>query len=155
MQPDFTVNTPFANLGVRVEQGCIVGIQAVADSLVLPPQSVLDKKIARQLNNYCERQTDCFDVPLKLRGTAFQKKVWRELRRIPPGKVMTYGELAQKLRTSPRAVGNACRRNPVLLMVPCHRVVSASGLGGFAGKTRGKWPDMKRRLLQHEGVMLG
>ena len=154
MQPGFTVHTPFANLGVRLEQGCVVGIQAVADSLQLPPQSALDKKIARLIRQYCQHKSVCFDVPLKLRGTAFQKKVWRELCRIPPGEVRTYGELAAKLSTSPRAVGNACRRNPVLLMVPCHRVVSASGLGGFAGKTTGLWPAMKRRLLQHEGVLL-
>ncbi len=154
MQPAFTVRTPFANLGVKVEQGCVAGIQAVANSLDLPPLTELDKKITRQLNQYCKQQTDCFDVSLKLNGTPFQKKVWRELRRIPPGKVTTYGAIAEKLHTSPRAVGNACRRNPVLLMVPCHRVVSSSGLGGFAGKTRGKWPGIKRKLLQHEGVIL-
>ena len=154
MQPDFTVKTPFANLGVSVEHDCVIGIQAVDDSLALPPRSALDNKIARQLRQYCKQHAQHFSIPLSLHGTDFQKKVWRQLQRIPLGKVVTYGELARKLHTSPRAVGNACRRNPILLMVPCHRVVSASGLGGFAGNTHGKWPEVKRKLLQHEGVML-
>ena len=64
----------------------------------------------------------------------------------------TYGALAEKLGTSARAVGNACRHNPVLILVPCHRVVARNGLGGFAGDVDGRLVDIKRRLLAHEGV---
>jgi methylated-DNA-[protein]-cysteine S-methyltransferase len=91
-----------------------------------------------------------FDVPLVLDGTPFQRLVWRALRRIPSGRVMTYGELARQLKTSARAVGNACRANPVPLFVPCHRVVAKGGEGGFMGRRGGPALGLKRWLLQHE-----
>ncbi len=89
-------------------------------------------------------------LPLAPDGTHFQKKVWQALLGIPPGATLTYGELARRLETSPRAVGGACRANPVPLLIPCHRVVARNGLGGFAGRRRGTWPDFKARLLAHE-----
>ncbi len=89
-------------------------------------------------------------LPLAPRGTAFQEKVWRALRRIPPGTRVTYGELAERLGTGPRAVGGACRANAIPLLIPCHRVVAARGDGGFAGHTRGHWLEIKRWLLEHE-----
>lgn len=150
--PDFTVNTDFTRLGVWLEAGQVVAIRAVTASWSLAPGTALQQAIADQLLAYGQDAANGFDLPLLLRGTAFQKKVWQSLRRIPCGQVRTYGELARSLATSARAVGNACRRNPVLLVVPCHRVVSASGLGGFAGNTTGKWPAIKRKLLAHEGV---
>jgi methylated-DNA-[protein]-cysteine S-methyltransferase len=92
--------------------------------------------------------------PLRLSGTPFQRRVWARLRQIPPGATRTYGELARQLETSPRAVGGACRANPVALFVPCHRVVAASGAGGFYGQSTGRWPAIKRWLLAREGVTL-
>ncbi len=90
------------------------------------------------------------DLPLAPEGTPFQLRVWRVLCEIPPGHTLTYGELARRLETSPRAVGGACRANPVPLLIPCHRVVARNGLGGFAGRRQGAWPDLKARLLAHE-----
>lgn len=83
-------------------------------------------------------------------GSVFQRRVWDALLQIPPGQTRTYGELARVLGSSPRAVGGACRRNPIPLFIPCHRVVAANGDGGFAGHTRGRWMDIKRWLLAHE-----
>jgi len=89
--------------------------------------------------------------------TSFEKRVWTALCQVPPGRFTTYGLLAAHLRSSPRAVGNALRRNPFAPEVPCHRVVATGGtLGGF----KGKWPrtgegitlDEKRMLLRKEGV---
>jgi len=94
-------------------------------------------------------------LPLAPTGTPFQKRVWQALLEIPPGRVRTYGDLARSLGTSPRAVGNACRANPIPLLIPCHRVVAADGLGGFAGETTGTWPDLKRWLLRLEGAIDG
>ena len=92
---------------------------------------------------------------LRLIGTPFQRRVWAVLQQIPPGVTRTYGELARRLGTSPRAVGGACRANPVPLFVPCHRVVTAGGgAGGFAGHGSGRWPQIKRWLLDREGVEL-
>ncbi len=91
-------------------------------------------------------------LPLELHGTDFQLRVWQALRTIPPGEVATYGELAARLHTSPRAVGNACRWNPCPLVVPCHRVVRRDGIGGYAGHSDGETLDIKRWLLRHENV---
>jgi methylated-DNA-[protein]-cysteine S-methyltransferase len=88
--------------------------------------------------------------PLAPEGTPFQRRVWKELQRIPPGARLTYGELAERLKTAPRTVGGACRANPIPLLIPCHRVVAANGDGGFAGHTRGHWLEIKRWLLEHE-----
>ncbi|BAO44863.1 methylated-DNA--[protein]-cysteine S-methyltransferase [Thiolapillus brandeum] len=83
-------------------------------------------------------------------GSVFQRRVWEALLQIPPGQTKTYGDLALALGSSPRAVGGACRRNPIPLFIPCHRVVAANGDGGFAGHTSGHWMDIKRWLLAHE-----
>jgi methylated-DNA-[protein]-cysteine S-methyltransferase len=108
----------------------------------------------RAVQRYLE-QGDASALPrLALRGTAFQRRVWRALRRIPRGETRTYGQLARQLATSARAVGGACRANPVLILVPCHRVVASTGYGGFAGRSAGHWTDLKRRLLAAEGVRL-
>lgn len=95
-----------------------------------------------------------FDLPLDLQGTDFQRTVWAQLQRIPAGTSTTYGQLAQALNTSPRAVGNACRANPCPIVVPCHRVVAAGGVGGYAGRTGGRPLAVKRWLLEHEGIEL-
>ncbi len=89
-------------------------------------------------------------LPLAPAGTAFQRRVWAALRAIPPGETRTYGALAEILGSHARAVAGACRANPWVLLVPCHRAVSSQGLGGFMGATGG-WPlVLKRRLLAHE-----
>ena len=97
------------------------------------PQSV--RQLAFQLKNYFSgKKLKKWNVSLYPRGTVFQKKVWRELGRIPYGQTQTYSRTAQKIQSpqAMRAVGSACGRNPWLLIVPCHRVVSQKGLGGFA-----------------------
>lgn len=112
------------------------------------------KSILLQLNNYFTSATAFKSMPLSPSGTPFQISVWNELNKIPLGEIRTYGEIAKKLNSSPRAVGNACRRNPIQIIIPCHRVVSAKGLGGYAGETDGKQINIKRWLLNHEGVHL-
>ena len=116
---------------------------------------------AQQIKYEFEQYFLSADFPFSLayqftQGTEFQQKVWRSLLEIPLGAVITYGQLAVKLNSSPRAVGNACRHNPLALMIPCHRVVSASGLGGYAGdtlliqKTNIDFLAIKKWLLKHE-----
>jgi methylated-DNA-[protein]-cysteine S-methyltransferase len=114
----------------------------------------LRKQLGEQLKRYFATPQSGFDLPLQQQGTPYQQRVWRALQRIPPGHTLTYGQLAKRLHSSPRAIGNACRQNPLPLLVPCHRVVAASGLGGFAGETTGKPLVLKRWLLEHEGVTL-
>lgn len=85
-----------------------------------------------------------------LKGTEFQKRVWRALCAIPPGTTKTYGELAKQLNTSPRAIGNACRKNPLPIIIPCHRVVAKNSLGGYAGARIGNLLEIKKWLLRYE-----
>jgi O-6-methylguanine DNA methyltransferase len=102
------------------------------------------------LNRYFAGEPENFDHPLDLQGSLFQMQVWSALRRIPVGKVATYGDIAAHIGRprSARAVGQACGSNPIVLFVPCHRVVAANGgLGGF-----GSGLDTKEALLRHEGV---
>ena len=89
-----------------------------------------------------------------IKGTDFQKIVWREIRRVPKGKTITYKELAIKIGKPKayRAVANACAKNPLLITIPCHRVIRSDGkMGGFMGK---KGIERKKRLLKREGVTL-
>jgi methylated-DNA-[protein]-cysteine S-methyltransferase len=93
-----------------------------------------------------------FRVPLDLQGTAFQRTVWRALLDVPPGHTSTYGDIARKVGApqAARAAGAAIGRNPVAIIVPCHRIVGRDGsLTGFAGGL-----DRKEHLLQHEGALL-
>jgi O-6-methylguanine DNA methyltransferase len=108
------------------------------------------KTLARELERYFAKGEWRFSVPLDLSaGTEFDRAVWKALRRIPAGRTRTYGGVASMLGRprAARAVGNACGRNPVPLVVPCHRVVAAGGIGGF-----GLGLDLKRRLLALEGI---
>ena len=91
-------------------------------------------------------------VPLKLlrQGTLFQRKVWSELVKIPFGETITYKELAARTGSAARAVGGACRANHFPLIIPCHRVVSVSGVGGYAGQRQGEVLTIKLKLLEYE-----
>ena len=107
-------------------------------------------RAAEELEEYFSGKRKFFDLPLNPRGTAFQRKVWTELGRIPYGQVATYGEIAMRAGSPKgfRAVGQANHRNPLPILIPCHRVVAAHGrLGGYGGG-----PELKIQLLQLEGI---
>jgi methylated-DNA-[protein]-cysteine S-methyltransferase len=150
---DVITDTPLGPVGIRLEQGRVVELGFLPEDT--PPRAVADgigAEAVQQLQAYFAHPGFRFTTPVKLTGTDFQLRVWRALREIPSGSVLTYGELAKKLDTGPRAVGGACRANPCPILVPCHRVVAAHGRGGYAGATSGRWPAIKEWLLQHEGA---
>ena len=91
-------------------------------------------------------------ISLKIlkQGTLHQNKVWAELLRIPLGETLTYSSLAKKIGSAARAVGNACRTNPYTLLIPCHRVVSVNGMGGYSGHRHGEYMLIKEKLLAYE-----
>ena len=120
---------------------------------VKPPSNSVQRAAVDQIKRYLrDPQTRfMFDFPHD-KGTRFQRSVWAEIVKIPPGGKRTYGDIARSLRTSPRAVGGALGANPLPVMIPCHRVVARAGLGGFMGAERGWGMDIKQWLLRHEEV---
>jgi len=106
--------------------------------------------LANELERYMQHPQHHFDLLFVPSGTPFQLRVWRALLAISAGQVLSYGALATQLNTAPRAVGQACGANPLPLVIPCHRVVSASGLGGFMHAASGAPLDIKAWLLRHE-----
>lgn len=154
----FYMQTPIGDLKLEFH-GEKLFLLSVTDK-PLKKDKVLKSKIDEQLainvlsdlKNYFSLARSFSKIPFLIEGTDFQKKVWHELLKIPLGETCTYGEIAKRLNSSPRAVGNACRKNPIQIIIPCHRVVSAKGIGGYAGETAGRQINIKRWLLNHEGV---
>ncbi|MBT2969675.1 MAG: hypothetical protein B6D72_01845 [gamma proteobacterium symbiont of Ctena orbiculata] len=148
------VNYPFAPVGIAISQGRVKAI----DYLTPVQQEYQQKvpgvsRVIGAIQAYLQEPQNAFNLELLLKGTPFQLRVWKMLQEIPCGRTMTYGELAEKIGSGARAVGNACRANPCPIIVPCHRVVATNGLGGFAGERGGEKLEIKRWLLRHEGVL--
>ena len=143
--------TPFGIIGIHCEDEALTEIVFLLTKAVpQPPRDAFAKEACAQLRAYFDAPDFQFDLPLKLSGTAHQMKVWQAMRDIPCGQVQTYGDLAALLHSSPRAVGQACGSNPIPIVIPCHRVVSKTGLGGFMHSADNSTLDIKRWLLAHE-----
>ncbi len=146
------VKSPVGLLGVKNTEDKLTGIDFLSvNHKPLPPKVAFTKEVVSQLEHYFADPTFRFNLPIMLQGTPFQRVVWKQLRKIPSGVTAEYGKLAEKIKTSARAIGNACRRNPIPIIVPCHRVLARVGLGGFAGETEGELLAIKHWLLTHEG----
>lgn len=160
MNSEFTtyLPSPIGDLTLRFQSQALKYLSlSIDEEILLKEQSAgfnnkTFETISLQLRNYFSSASIFENIALVLEGTLFQKSVWQELSKIPVGETRTYGEIARKLNSSPRAVGNACRKNPIQIIVPCHRVLSAQGIGGYAGETEGRQVSIKRWLLKHEGV---
>lgn len=145
------ISTPLANIGLRMAGNALCSLDFLPRHT--PEQAPLDNataEVVAQLRAYFADAQQPFRMALALKGTPFQQRVWRALQSIAVGTVCTYGELARQLGTAPRAIGGACRTNPVPLVIPCHRVVSRNGLGGYTGEITGDPLAIKRWLLEHE-----
>jgi methylated-DNA-[protein]-cysteine S-methyltransferase len=151
------VASPIGNLKLVASDKGLVAILWQTDSprrvrltdLVENPEHPVLLRTEQELNEYFSAKRDAFTVPLDMRGTTFQKQVWEALLGIPFGETRTYGQLANQLNNprATRAVGAANGRNPIAIIVPCHRVIGFSGkLTGFAGGL-----DAKAHLLKLEG----
>ena len=155
---DAVIAAPFGRLGIETE--LVDGSLMVSQICYLPkttalqrPRTALAKEVERQCKDYFSDPDAQFDLPLKPTGTLFQQKVWSEITHIARGEVLTYGVIAKKIHSAPRAVGQACGANRYPLIVPCHRIVSATGIGGFAHQDgEGFHRSVKTWLLRHEGV---
>jgi methylated-DNA-[protein]-cysteine S-methyltransferase len=148
---DAVIAAPFGRLGVHTDNNRLIDIDFVSPRVPLKvPANAFARRVCRELRAYLADPRHVFRLPLRLPGTEHQRRVWRALTRIPSGAVSSYGDVAKRLRSSARAVGGACRRNPIPIVVPCHRVVSRGGLGGFMGRQSGSALVIKRWLLAHE-----
>jgi methylated-DNA-[protein]-cysteine S-methyltransferase len=153
---DALQDSPVGLLGIRMTADRLAGIDflAVSDEADAARKSCRNQEPPAQvsvaIDRYFSSANSLTNIKIDLQGTDFQKKVWSVLQQIPAGSTRTYGEIARQLGSSARAVGNACRSNPVPIFVPCHRVVSASGAGGFMGASGGQPLAIKHWLLEHE-----
>jgi methylated-DNA-[protein]-cysteine S-methyltransferase len=149
--------SPFAVLGIATNAHALTALTYLpASEVEVAPTDAIAELVLRQLERYLQDPGIPFTVPLAPKGTPFQQRVWQALVAIPAGEVRTYGELARRLASAPRAVGQACGANPIALVVPCHRVVAAQrALGGFMHATSGDPIAIKRWLLAHESHRSG
>ncbi len=146
-----SMNTPVGALTIFEDEGSIVVIEWGRAAAPVSSPLVLEAK--RQLDAYFDGRTKEFDLPVAPRGTPFQQAVWALMSAIPFGATRTYGDLARRLGTAPRPIGGACGRNPIPIVIPCHRVVGSGSwpLGGYSG---GEGVPTKLALLRLEGQLL-
>lgn len=157
-----TAIIPFAIEGCRhlelaittTERG-LVGVEYTQETTLRYPVDSVAGEVVHQLQGYFENPAWEFDLPLDLVGTPFQQRLWHSLSRVPAGQTDTYGKLAHQLHSGAQAVGQACRRNPVPVVIPCHRIISRQGMGGYAGEVDGEKMRIKKALLAHEGYVIG
>jgi methylated-DNA-[protein]-cysteine S-methyltransferase len=144
-----SVDSPVGRLRISAEGDRLVelnwgGVDENDDTPLL-------REAKRQLNAYFAGRLKAFDLPVAPAGSAFQRSVWAAMERIPFGGTRSYGEIAAELRAAARAVGGACGKNPIPIVIPCHRVLAAGGgMGGYSG--RGGLAT-KRALLALEGAI--
>jgi len=145
------------SLAIFTDDDALTGIDFISGQRALAPRTALADNAAQQLLAYLDDPQYVFDLPLKMHGTDFQRRLWSALREVPTGETATYGQLVKRLgmKGGAQAVGQACRRNPVPIVVPCHRILSQSGMGGYAGEMEGEKLRIKQALLKHEGVVCG
>jgi methylated-DNA-[protein]-cysteine S-methyltransferase len=142
------IQTPAGQLVLYSQSGVISKADWELDDGIYPQ----DHEIQRQFRQYWLNTDKPISIKLLKQGSAYRHKVWAELCKISFGETMTYSALAGKIGSSARAVGNACRDNPYPVIIPCHRVVSVSGMGGYCGQTEGDFMAIKYKLLDYEAA---
>ncbi|MGH1459033.1 MAG: methylated-DNA--[protein]-cysteine S-methyltransferase [Paracoccaceae bacterium] len=141
---------PLGLLTLEASDGALVRLSWGAEGAACAaPPSPLMAKAERQIRAYFSHELQVFDLPLRVAGSDFQRAVCVQISAIPLGETRTYGDLAQVLGVPAQAVGQACGGNPIPLIIPCHRILGAQGLGGFSGSGG---VESKVQLLRHEGA---
>lgn len=146
----FYLKTPFGNIKIETENKEIVSLR-FCNEYQKTKENEFQKEIERQLCEYFQSKRKTFDLKINPKGTIFQKTIWQKLKEIPYGKTASYQEIAKAINKplAHRATASACAKNPILIIIPCHRVISKNGsLNNYSG---GK--DLKERLLNLEGAL--
>ncbi len=146
------IDAPFGKLGILSCGDMLTALDFLpADRAVQEPDAgSVAAWAAEQLQEYFCDPAFVFTVPWRVSGTPYQQRVWQAIREIPLGELASYRELADKLSSAPRAVGGACGRNPLPIIIPCHRVVAGRSLGGFNRSSGLATRMIKQWLVQHE-----
>lgn len=153
-EPAAILALPTCTLAVYTQDAAICELVFLApDTPLQTPRNALAQHAAQCLSAYLDDPCAPIDLPFAPSGSAFQKQVWQQIAAIPVGEVRRYGDIAAAIGSAARAVGQACGANPLPVFVPCHRVIAAKGLGGFAHHKDGWLIATKRWLLTHEGVI--
>ena len=148
MKKSITFRTKYGWISAFEEKGKITEIKFLKTKTKNIETSRILQKLRGKIQSYFSKKITSFNISLDIRGSLLQKKIWKELKKIPYGKTKSYGEIAKIVKTSPRYVGNVCGQNKHILLIPCHRVIRTDGtLGGFSG-TGGL--TLKKRLLKLE-----
>ena len=140
-------DSPVGPLGAVTDGQAITQLEWGVDGNLT--EGPLYEDMAAQLTQYFAGERQDFDLPLAPRGSAFQQAFYAALLAIPYGETRTYGDLAKELNVSAQAIGQACGANPIAILIPCHRVLAADGLGGFSGAGG---VEAKVTLLRLEGA---
>jgi methylated-DNA-[protein]-cysteine S-methyltransferase len=144
-----SLDSPVGRLTVFEDDGFITRLAWGGKPEGEPSQLLVSAK--RQIADYFAARRRHFDLPVKPAGSELELRIWQAMTDIPYGDTRTYGEIAKKLDTNARLVGQACGHNPIPILLPCHRVVSAQGLGGFSAPGGVDW---KGKLLVLERALL-
>jgi methylated-DNA-[protein]-cysteine S-methyltransferase len=148
---DVVIDFPKFKVGVKTRDERVVEIKYLPLSAqTVPPKTPLAERAAKQLERYRDDPDTTFDLPLLIEGSELQRGVWNAMCAIPRGRTRTYGELARELGAEARDIGQCCGDNKLPIVIPCHRVVAADGIGGFGHATGGYLLEAKRWLLMHE-----
>jgi methylated-DNA-[protein]-cysteine S-methyltransferase len=148
---DVVIDFPKFKLGVKTRGEHVVEIRYLPSATpTVAAKNPLAARAAQQLEQYRENPDAKFDLPVLIEGSELQRGVWDKMCAIPRGRTRTYGELARELGAEARDIGQACGDNKLPIVIPCHRVVGADGIGGFCHATGGYLLEAKRWLLMHE-----
>lgn len=147
--PQISMHSPVGDITVSEQDGEIVALDWGWGRDQTP--TPLLERTRQQLEDYFDGGMTSFDLPLAPAGTSFQRAVWSEMQKIPPGHTKTYGDVATTLTSAARAVGVACGANPIPIIIPCHRILAANSLGGYSGSGG---IETKVALLRLEGALL-
>ena len=150
---DMVFISPIGPLGIKTKEEKITKLIFNTNIIEVKPKTIFLKEVHYQLNLYFNNKLRKFDIPYDLVATSYQKNVLLEVAKISFGDTKTYSDIASKVQSHARPVGNACRNNPIQLLIPCHRVIGKNNLGGFSGdgiRKNGKMFFIKKKLLELE-----
>lgn len=142
-----TIPTTFGTLAIVEQDGKITDLHWSGQDQ--GERTPLLSEALSQLQAYCQKRLTVFDLPLAPKGNKLQQQVLKAMYAIPYGETVTYGDIATSIDAPAQAVGQACGRNPIPIIIPCHRVTAANGLGGFSSPSG---VEQKIAFLRHEGA---